>query len=172
MNITTLNTIGLDGVIIKKGGGGAELPPDAIIIEPNGWYWGFSDEFVNSENFTHETACTALGVLVNFLGARICNSLTYFPINGAMYRISDLQSYLLISGEAHPDYYIRYVAESKNSSPELGEYKGVKFDCWRDLFIVAGKVTNEDEFIQLMSSQFGLVRLSKEEYEALITESL
>lgn len=176
MNTTTLNMTTLDGgVIIKKGtapappsgGGGSNLSPDAIIVEPNGWYWGFSDEYVNSENFTHEMVNQALGMLVNFLGARICNSLTYWPMNGAMYRQSDMRSYLNLGAEAHPNYYIRYVSESKNSSPELGENKGVKFDCWRDVFLASGEVTNEDELIQLMSSQFGLVRLSKEEYEAL-----
>ena len=178
MNITTLNTIGLDGVIIKKGGGsptppsggGGNLSPDAVVYEPNGWCWkwveGFPSDFASA-------ATMLLGLPIEFgvkyYGGIIKQPKTAIPpiktlsilslgVNlGRMQNSADNEGVCIIA-----------VEESKYCSIKVDATTTITANSMYEIINQLQPMT-EVEFDSFMRANIGIMRITKEEYESLIT---
>lgn len=156
---------------VSGGGSGGDLSPDAIVYEPNGWYW----KWVEGIPSDFKAGAASLLMLTNDFGARYYDGMikdTTSPYGA--FKASDI----LILGAS-----IRVMQNSVDNkgicviAVEESKYCRVKID---DTTTITGnsmyEIVNqlmpitEAEFDNFMQANMGLQRITKEEYEALITE--
>ena len=180
MNTTTLNTIGLDGVIIKKtstpsGGGGAELEGEYYLVRPNGWYWKVTDTFINSGIDSQNQAITACFLMLSTVyevgyESTITNTINRLELKLCYRDLGALQFVANMKLDYDsPIAEWRVIAEGGKTKIDIGETVGEFESLYEALCALAMPMT-ETEFEAMMLSEYGLQRISKEEYEALITE--
>lgn len=182
MNTTTLNMTTLDGgVIIKRGEGGGSAPtppsggsnlsPDAIVYEPNGWYWkwvaGVPSDFASA-------ATMLLGLPLEF-GVKYYGGI----IKESKASIPPLKSFDILSLGANlsrmqnstdnEGVYIIAVEESKYCSVKIDNTTTLTGNSMYEIVNQIMPMT-EAEFDEFMRTNIGLMRITKEEYEALIIE--
>ena len=165
MSITTLNTIGLDGVIIKKGGGG-NLSPDALVYEPNGWYW-------RAKEGTYDFGAyfQVLDVLLPNAYSGVVNVVygEYEPKDGVGLIKTGVELGKTVGRMQYNTQGLAVVAfaESKNAIFKIG----TNIITGSSLYEVLSKIQpmTEDEFLSLFEAEYGFIRITKEEYESLIT---
>ena len=179
MNITTLNTIGLDGVIIKKGGGSTPTPPSGggtelegeyYLVRPNGWYWKFTDELNNASDNDYMNTTLMVSIVIGKvydtidglgLSTNVQNdhSLTYRNIGMLQASYQDkleVARKLIAFREACPVVL------------DMGEVHIEANSIFETVNLAMGTMT-EVEFEAMMLAEYGLQRITKEEYESLIT---
>lgn len=184
MNITTLNTTTLDGnVIIKKGGGGTPTPPSGgdvlegehYLAKPNGWYWKVTDTFINSGIDSQNQTMSGLFLMMGSLyevgyESTITNTIQRLELK-LCYR--DLGALQFVANKKldydSPVAEWRVIAEGGKTKIDMGEIVGEFESIYEALCALAMPMT-ETEFEAMMLAQYGLQRITKEEYEALITE--
>ena len=157
------------GVIIKKGtapappSGGEVLPPDAIVLAPNGWYWKFTDEAISSGMW-----CNVLLLMPHDIGARYFDGKTDIVLYGDYRDVWYNIGYYLGSGKTAGDHIIYAISESIGCSIALDEQTTLVGDS---VFEIIDQVMPmaEAEFEAFMLENTSLQRITKEEYEALIT---
>ena len=174
MNITTLNTIGLDGVIIKKtntpsGGGSTELEGEYYLAKPNGWYWRFpkinttvispsatewNDYFVAIASFIESLAIYD-GIYKDYSSGRMIR-LTH---EETMFSIGKQLIYIKNKEDFTPIWAI---------SEKAFEIEGMEFSSLYELINMEQPMT-EAEFEAFVLENIGNQRITKEEYESLIT---
>lgn len=183
MNTTTLNMTTLDGgVIIKRGGGGstptppsgggAELEGEYYLVKPNGWYWKFTDEF---HGLSNADKIPIVGTLFLFYGTMYECVYTGLGINNTeeirlCYR--DIGALQYVAGNDIEDTTLTsdWVACAEGGPTILDFFEGYEFESIFQAFnILEGEMTEED-FEAMMLDSFKLQRITKDEYEALITE--
>lgn len=171
MNTTTLNMTTLDGgVIIKKGtapappSGGDVLPPDAIVLAPNGWYWKFTDEAISSGIWYNVMVLSAYDYGLNYYGGKTKYKFTggYRDVwyNLGLYNAQDEKNEINI---------IYAFSESIGCKVAIDDQTYIVGDSLYELFNQIQPMT-EAEFETFMLENMSLQRLTKEEYEALIIE--
>lgn len=185
MNTTTLNMTTLDGgVIIKKGtapappsgGGGADLEGEYLLVRPNGWYWKVTDTFINLGIESQYQAITSLFVMFGTL-YEVGSASSISGYVGSIelklcYRDVGILQY--ISTQKLVDYVNPIdswivIAEGGKTKMDIGDIVGEFESIYEALCALAMPMT-ETEFEAMMLAQYGLQRITKEEYEALITE--
>lgn len=167
----------LDGgnVIIKKGGGGTPtppsggdvLPPDAIVLAPNGWYWRAKEGTYN------------FGVYFQVLATLLPNAYSgvvdtvngeYEPKDGVGLIKTGVELGMAVGRMQYNTQGLAVVAfaESKNAIFKMG----TNIVTGSSLYEVFSKIQpmTEDEFLSLFEAEYGFIRITKEEYEALTTE--
>ena len=172
MNITTLNVVSLDdGRILKKGGatpnppsGGDVLPPDAIVLAPNGWYWKFTDEAISSDIWCNVLLMMPYNTGVRYFDGKMKNAI-YRDYSSVWYDIG----YYLGSGRTSENHIIYAISESIGCSIALDEQTTLVGDSVFEIFNQVMPMT-EAEFEAFMLENTYLQRITKEEYEALIIE--
>ena len=146
----------------EGGSGGGELSPDAIVLQPNGWYWKFTDDAISTGMW--------LGILL-FLPRDF--GMRYFS---GRTKISTFQDYRDIwfnagyysgQGKTGKDRIIYAISESIGCSVVVDEQTTIVGDS---AFEIANQLMpmTEAEFEAFMLENAGLQRITKEEYESLI----
>lgn len=168
MNTTTLNMTTLDGgVIIKKEtapappSGGDVLPPDAIVLAPNGWYWKFTDEAISSGAWYNIMVLLSYDYGLNYYGGKYKFKL-----------VGDYRDvwYNLGSYYTKDKKYIIYAfSESIGCGVAIDDQTYIVGDSLYELFNQVQPMT-EAEFEAFILENMSLQRITKEEYEALIIE--
>ena len=152
-----------------ESGGGSNLSPDAIVYEPNGWYWkwveGVPSDFKESaaillsltydlgaryyEGILQDTTVNSIfkSRSILFLGANIIT----------MHNFTDNEGVCVIA-----------VAESKYCSVKVGDTTTLTGNSMYEIANQAQPMT-EAEFDNFMQTNIGLQRITKEEYESLLT---
>lgn len=179
MNTTTLNMTTLDGgVIIKRGGGGTPTPPsggevlegDYFLAKANEYYWKTNLPMV--EKMTHDMPeygvynnfCTIFAEIgATFEGVRFDGSRLVYK--AANFWIQTHRKYTSSDGTIfNPIIAIR---ESDIDNPEFGKYKSL-VELYKTIAEMEGTPMTEEEVMAQIEGM-GLTRITKEEYEALIT---
>jgi hypothetical protein len=181
MNTTTLNMTTLDGgnVIIKKGQGGGSTPPsgggnlspDAIVYEPNGWYW----KWVEGVPSDFKRAAQTLLVLTIDFGARYYDGLikdttaSWPPIHAQDILVLGMNLRTMQNSTDNKGLCVFAVVESKYCSVKIDDTTTLTGNSMYELVNQLMPMT-EAEFDNFMQANMGLMRITKEEYEALLTE--
>ena len=175
MNTTTLNMTTLDGgVIIKKetapappsGGesGGSNLSPDAIIVEPNGWYWRAKEGTYNFSDYFQILAVLSpsaySGVVATVNGE-------YEPKDGVGLIKKGVELGMDVGRMQYNTQGLAVVAfaESKNAIFKMG----TNIVSGSSLYEVFSKIQpmTEDEFLSMFEAQYGFIRITKEQFYSL-----
>ena len=173
MNTTTLNMTTLDGgVIIKKGNapappsGGGNLSPDAIVYEPNGWYWRAKEGTYNLSAYYQILAVLSPSA---YSGVVALVSGEYEPKDGVGLIKKGVELGMAVGRMQYNTQGLAVVAfaESKNAIFKT-ETNIVSGSSLYEAFSKIQPVT-EDEFLSIFEAQFGFIRITKEEYEALLS---
>ena len=175
MNITTLNVVSLDdGRILKKGGatptppsgGGEVLEGEYQLYRPNGWYWKYvGDKIITTDNPLYNMWLYQAMILL------ACDGL-YSLIEDRYYELPFV--WML------PEATSMQTKEGKNidfSSFVGYAEKAVTYSSFgligESLYEIGktstGQEISEADFEAMMLSDYKLQRITKEEYEALIT---
>ena len=175
MNITTLNVVSLDdGRILKKGGatptppsgGGGNLSPDAIVYEPNGWYWRAKDGTYDFFNYFH-----VLSVLTPSAYSGVVDTVKgkYEPKDGVGLIKKGVELGMAVGKMLYNTQGLAVVAlaESKNANFKVGT-DIISGSSFYEAFSKMQPMT-EDEFISLFEENYGFIRITKGEYEALLS---
>ena len=180
MNITTLNVVSLDdGRILKKGGatptppsgGGDVLEGEYFLAKANEYYWKPNLPMV--EKITYDmpeyqvykdfcTAFTQIGAAfegVNFNGLRG----GYKDVNYLLQK--HYSAGLNDSAMLAPIIAVR---ESDIDNPNFGKYRSL-VEFYQAIAEQQGTPMTEEEVVALLEELLHLTRITKEEYEALIT---
>lgn len=182
MNVTTLNTTTLDGGgVIKKGGGGTPTPPsgggnlspDAIVYEPNGWYWKLTDELLADRELVFQIIFV-LGIEMGTICEVVIHDSYIKGKRKMKYVYRDIGSMQYVyNNKIDEDYLIQNIWRAvSEAAPNTTYVDGMEIEyqsIYDILCIVNGEIP-EEEFVAMMLSQFKIQRITKEEYEALITE--
>ena len=176
MNITTLNTIGLDGVIIKKtntpsGGGGTELEGDYFLAKANEYYWKPNLPLVEKmtwdmpEYQVYTDFCTAF----NQIGAAF-EGVRFDGVRGGYKDVNYLlqKHYSASLNDSAMLTPIIAVRESDIDNPNFGKYRSL-VELYQAIAEQQGTPMTEEEVVALLEEQLHLTRITKEEYESLIT---
>lgn len=174
MNITTLNTIGLDGVIIKKGGGtttppsggGEVLEGEYYLARPNGWYW----KYVGDKTITPDSELYGLwrGLSLMLIS---CDSM-YSAIMGRYYVLPFVwmvPELVMLSTNEGKDIKFETFSGFAEKAITYSEVGLVGESLYEAILTMSGATLSEAEFEAMMLSEYGLQRITKEEYESLIT---
>ena len=179
MNITTLNVVSLDdGRILKKGGatpnppsgGGGNLSPDAIVYEPNGWYW----KWVEGVPSDFKVAAQMLLVLTVDFGARYYDGLLkdttspWPPFKAQDLLVLGMNLRTMQNSKDNEGICVFAVVESKYCSVKIDDTTTLTGNSMYELINQLQPMT-EVEFDSFMRANIGLMRITKEEFEALIT---
>lgn len=156
---------------VSGGGEGSNLSPDAIVYEPNGWYWkwaeGVPSDFKNS-------AITLLGLTLD-LGTRYYDGIIKDTTSSSRPHKS---SSILILGATlrtmqnnadNRGLCVIAVAESKYCRMKIDDTTTLTGNSVYEMISQFQPIT-ETEFEGMFQENYGLKRITKEEYEALITE--
>lgn len=183
MNVKMLNHVSLDGdVIIKRGagggtggsGGGEVLEGEYYLARPNGWYWKVTDKFLTS---TVDSQFQMVTTWFMMLGTAY-EVLYIFSLNKA-YKKNILQTYrdigtlqAIANNEINvlpPTSSWVAIAEGGKTKIDMGEMSGEYNSIYEAGCALISPMT-EAEFEAMVLSEAGLQRITKEEYESLITE--
>lgn len=181
MNMKMLNHIPLDGdVIIKRGagsgtgGGGGELEGEYYLARPNGWYWKATDKFLTSTADSQFEIVTTwfmmLGTAYEVLYRFSLNTVNKKGILLTYRDIGTLQA--IANNEINvlpPTSKWLAIAEGGKTKIDMGEMSGEYNSIYEASCALISPMT-EEEFEAMMLSEAGLQRITKEEYESLITE--
>lgn len=151
-------------------GGGGNLSPDAIVYEPNGWYWkwveGVPSDFKQSASFLYATK--------HDLGAKFYNAIRK-DTTASDDCLSIIDPFLLgmtvvhmLNSADNRGACVIAFSESKYCSVTAGGTTYVGNSMY-DIVSQLQPMT-EVEFESFIQTNMGLQRITKEEYEALITE--
>lgn len=182
MNTTTLNMTTLDGgVIIKEGGGATPTPPSSggevlegeyYLAKPNGWYWKLTDKLSTGTVEFQYQAITACFLMFSTVYEVVKGDLNLIYKSGILtaYRdIGSLQTIAVDGLNATPSTSLWIaIAEGGNTKIDFGEMQGEYNSLYEVICALAMPMT-ETEFEAMMLAEYGLQRITKEEYEALIT---
>lgn len=156
-------------------GGGGNLSPDAIVYEPNGWYWKVTDTFINSGIDSQHQTITVLFFMLGSLyevgyESTITNTIHRLELKLCYRDLGALQ--FVANNKLDYDSPVtewRVIAEGGKTKIDIGETVG-EFESLYEAFCALAMPMTETEFEAMMLAQYGLQRITKEEYEALITE--
>ena len=174
MNTTTLNVVSLDdGRILKKGGatpnppsGGDVLEGEYYLARPNGWYWKYvGDKIITTDNPLYNMWLYQGMILL------ACDGLYSFIDN----RYYELPFVWML-----PEVISMQIKEGQNidfSSFVGYAEKAVTYSSFgligESLYEISktssGQEISEADFEAMMLSDYKLQRITKEEYESLIT---
>ena len=156
---------------VSGGGEGSNLSPDAIVYEPNGWYWKWV-EVVPSD--FESSANILLGITYDF-GARYYGGIIQDTRSqNSPYKSSSilLLGATLRSMQNNADnrgLCVIAVAESKYCSMKIDDTTTLTGNSIYEMISQFQQIT-EAEFEGMFQENYGLKRITKEEYEALITQ--
>lgn len=180
MNKKMLNHVSLDGdVIIKRGagggtggsGGGEVLEGEYVLLKRNGWYWKFTDEFIQNNTWLNTIAFLPFEFGMQYYDGVCRGGKVYGGYRDIFYYIG----YCLGMGDIEqvPKFVISAISESGGCRVIIGEgepYETViEADSAYEVICLAYGEMAESEF-EAFLLQVGLQRITKEEYESLITE--
>lgn len=180
-NITTLNMTTLDGgVIIKKEtapappSGGDVLEGEYYLAKPNGWYWKFTDEFYALSTSDKNQFITSLFLMMGTMYEHIHQSSyggNYKSGIRTCFRDIGMLQYVANNNIEDAGVISDWVAcaEGGPTKINLGEIQGEYESIFHMVNSMVGEMTEED-FAAMMLSQYIIQRITKEEYEALLTE--
>ena len=154
-----------------SGSSSGGISPDADVYEPNGWYWKWVEGVPS--NF-ESSARTLLGITY-YLGARYYEGIVKDttvpvpPIKSQSVLLLGANIKTMQNSTDNKGVCIIAVAESKYCSMKVGDTTTITGNSMYEIVNQLNPMT-EVEFDNLMQTEMGLQRITKEEYEALITE--
>lgn len=183
MNTTTLNMTTLDGgnVIIKKGtapappSGGDVLEGEYYLVKPNGWYWKFTDEFhalsTSDKNQFISSHFLLMGTMYEYIYHDSFGGGNYKAEIRLCFRDIGVLQYVANNNIEDTEVISNWVAcaEGGPTKINIGEVQGEYESIFHMINSMVEEMTEED-FVAMMLSQYKMQRITKEEYEALITE--
>lgn len=177
MNIAKLNTVSLDDktFIIKRGtsggGGGEVLEGDYFLAKANEYYW--KPNLPMAEKMTYDMPeyrvytrfCTIFADIgAAFEGVRLDGSrLAYKTAN---FWIQTHRNYTSSDNSVYNPFIA--IRESDIDNPEFGKYKSL-VELYKVVAEMQGTPMTDEEVVAQIEGM-GLTRITKEEYEALITQ--
>ena len=179
MNTTTLNMTTLDGgVIIKKGGatpnppsGGDVLEGEYYLVRPNGWYWKFTDEYHALSNADKTPIIGALFLFYGTMYECIYKGIKANLVEEIRLCYRDIGMLQYASNTNVEDIKVTsdWIACAEGGPTIFDFFEGYEFESiFQAVNILEGEMT-EAEFEAFILENFFLQRITKEEYESLIT---
>lgn len=150
-----------------SGGGGGNLSPDAIVYEPNGWYWRAKEGTYNFSDYYQILSVLSLsaysGVVASVYGEYEPKDMVGLIKKGVELGMDVRRMQYNTQGLA-----VVAFAESKNAIFKMG----TNIVSGSSLYEVFTKIEpmTEDKFLSMFEAEYGFIRITKEEYEALTTE--
>lgn len=155
---------------VNVSGGGGELSPDAEVYEPNGWYWkwaeGTPSDFSGGAltllmlfeaGIKYDSCITAY--IPKLTGLRLCDDATIVGLQiGRMEHTTDEDGICILA-----------VSESKYIHYEVDDTTTIAANSLYELICILEGTRPEFDFVSVIGTNFGLQRITKEEYESLIT---
>ena len=175
MNIAKLNTVSLDDktFIIKRGTSGGSSTPDTpsgeyYLARPNGWYW----KYVGKDTIATDTEM--YDVWYSWAYIYIASDGLYSILDGGrelqlpfVWSLPEAVSLAVANGQPI-NMNINGYAEKTTTYSAINEgFVGESF--YKIMVGMSGMEISEEEFAAMMLSDYGLQRITKEEYESLIT---
>jgi hypothetical protein len=152
-------------------GGGAELEGDYFLAKANEYYWKPNLPMANKITYDmpEYSSYTALCSLFTQVGA----AFEGVSFNGLRVGYKDVNfrlqtHYNASSGDSAISNPIIAVRESNIDSPDFGKYSCL-VEAYKTIMEQQGTPMTDEEVVALIE-EMGLTRITKEEFEALITE--
>lgn len=158
-----------------SGGSGGELEGEYVLLKRNGWYWKLTDTFINADKEFHYQTVTGLFIMMGTIyeALHVLTTTSSEVLRSELricYRdIGALQEAYIsnLDGETNVSRW-RAIAEGGSTKIDFGGILGEYNSIYEAICALASPMT-EAEFEAMMLSEYKLQRITKEEYESLIT---
>ena len=158
-----------------SGGGSTPDTPSGeyYLAKPNGWYWKFTDEFHTLSTSDKNQFISTLFLMMGTMYEHIYHSYggNYKSEIKLCFRDIGMLQYVANNNIEDTEVISDWVACAEGGPTKInrGEVQGEYESIFHMFNSVAGEMTEED-FAATMLSQYRMQRITKEEYEALLTE--
>lgn len=150
----------------EGGSGGGELEGEYYLARPNGWYWKYvGDKIITPDNPLYDVWVSQS---LTFLA---CDGL-YSVIQERYYELPFVWEFpesVMISIKDGKDINFSFFVGYAEKAITYSGYGLIGESLYEMLKTASGIEMSEEEFTAIMLSNYGLQRITKEEYESLIT---